>query len=193
MPAEQLANRIAAGINKSKRAVRNINFVGGEPAISLAYLSDVAVALFDELDEVPPLLLNTNGYLTTGSWKVAIDLFDIFVVDYKFGNDECAARIASIQEYTPVLKRGINFAATASKEVWIRHLLMPGHFDCCTRPVIDWLAESKLNVRVNLMPSFVAFDKGWQNLSTKQSARSKAYFLESSIRRKYWDGHIMPT
>jgi len=188
MPAEELANRIAVGIRKSKRDVRNINFVGGEPAVSLPYLCDVAVALFDELEQVPPLLLNTNGYLTPASWKVAAGLFDIFVVDLKFGSDSCAKQIAQIEDYSAVLRKGLKFAADHSEDVWVRHLLMPGHFDCCTRPVLDWLAETGLPVRVNVMPSFVAFDGRWQRLTAEQTAQSKSYFIQSTIEKKYWDG-----
>jgi putative pyruvate formate lyase activating enzyme len=70
-PAEALAELIAGDLAASKRPVKNINFVGGEPSISLPYLCDVGLALLRRLPAAPPFLLNTNGYLTMGALEAA--------------------------------------------------------------------------------------------------------------------------
>jgi putative pyruvate formate lyase activating enzyme len=41
------------------------------------------------------------------------------------------------------------------KRVLVRHLLMPGHFDCCTRPVLEWLAGLP-GVEVSLLTQYIA-------------------------------------
>jgi putative pyruvate formate lyase activating enzyme len=38
--------------------------------------------------------------------------------------------------------------------VVVRHLLMPGHFDCCTEPVLAWLA-ARPDLRVSLLTQYV--------------------------------------
>jgi hypothetical protein len=37
------------------------------------------------------------------------------------------------------------------EDLTIRHLVMPDHVECCTYPVIDWLAENMLAAPVNIM------------------------------------------
>ena len=39
-------------------------------------------------------------------------------------------------------------------ELIVRHLLMPGHVECCWRPVAEWLAENLPGVKVNLRAGF---------------------------------------
>jgi putative pyruvate formate lyase activating enzyme len=38
----------------------------------------------------------------------------------------------------------------------IRHLVLPNHFDCCSKPVLDWISENLDNskVRVNIMDQY---------------------------------------
>jgi putative pyruvate formate lyase activating enzyme len=36
----------------------------------------------------------------------------------------------------------------------VRHLLMPGHVECCWQPVAEWLASSLPAVKVNLRSGF---------------------------------------
>ncbi len=39
-------------------------------------------------------------------------------------------------------------------DVIVRHLVLPGHFDCCTEPVLNWLAENLPDARINVMGQF---------------------------------------
>jgi uncharacterized Fe-S radical SAM superfamily protein PflX len=39
--------------------------------------------------------------------------------------------------------------------VIVRHLLMPGHFDCCTAPALSWLATQP-TVQVSLLTQYLA-------------------------------------
>jgi len=36
----------------------------------------------------------------------------------------------------------------------IRHLVMPNHVECCTYPVLEWIAEYMPTVPVNVMAQF---------------------------------------
>ena len=48
-----------------------------------------------------------------------------------------------------------------SGEIIIRHLVMPGHIECCSKPILSWIAENLPNAVVNIMgqfrPEFHAF------------------------------------
>jgi putative pyruvate formate lyase activating enzyme len=36
----------------------------------------------------------------------------------------------------------------------IRHLVLPNHFECCTKPVLDWIAENCPRALVNVMGQY---------------------------------------
>ena len=39
-------------------------------------------------------------------------------------------------------------------ELIVRHLLMPGHYDCCWRPMAVWLAAELPHVKLSLRAAF---------------------------------------
>lgn len=191
MTAGALATALVADVWGTSRRVNNINFVGGEPAISLPYLAEVAIAVLEALPSAPDLLLNTNGYLTPGALHAAIDLFDVFVVDLKFGNDDCAAACGAATPYVSVLERNLSKLASSDREVWVRHLLMPGHIDCCTRPALECVSALPGHVRLNVMPAFVSFAPEWGSLSTDEATIARG--LVEALQRPgtCWDGKIL--
>jgi putative pyruvate formate lyase activating enzyme len=44
--------------------------------------------------------------------------------------------------------------ARQNSELIVRHLLMPGHIDCCWLPAAEWLAAELPGVKVNLRSGF---------------------------------------
>ena len=78
----------------------------------------------------------------------------LYIADFKFGNDECAKRLAGVGRYLEVVTRNLRIAAERTPMI-IRHLLMPGHVDCCFRPVVDWTAEHLPGVRFQLHTGYV--------------------------------------
>jgi len=40
------------------------------------------------------------------------------------------------------------------EDMTIRHLIMPEHVECCTRPVLEWIAENIPGVPVNVMDQY---------------------------------------
>ena len=65
--------------------------------------------------------------------------------------------MAGVPRYVEVVTR--NLLATADRLI-VRHLLLPGHFDCCYRRIVDWLAEhlpqAKFSVRDGFLPRWQA-------------------------------------
>jgi putative pyruvate formate lyase activating enzyme len=53
-----------------------------------------------------------------------------------------------------VVTRNLLHAAEAS-EVLVRHLVMPGHVECCLRPVARWVAERMPEATFTLMTGYV--------------------------------------
>jgi putative pyruvate formate lyase activating enzyme len=44
--------------------------------------------------------------------------------------------------------------AARHSELIVRHLLMPGHLECCWKPVANWLAAELPGVKTNLRAGF---------------------------------------
>lgn len=142
------AERLAELARRGRRAgARNLNLLGGEPAVNLPAL----LRLIAEADALPPIVWNTNLYCAADTLAATAGLVDVYLPDLKFGNADCAARLAGAADYWDVARRRLaELAAEHARRVILRHLVLPGHVDCCTRPVLEWLAEQAPTVRVSL-------------------------------------------
>ena len=183
--------RLARKVFPALGSARNINFVGGEPTIQLPWIARFARAL-EAQGPTPPLLCNTNGYLTPEALTLSLELFSIWVVDLKFGNDRCAQGVSNTDDYVAVLHRNLLALAEAGVELWVRHLVMPGHLSCCTAPVLSWLARHLPRARVNVMPAFVPFrhpnNDVWAELDGPDRERARDLLARSGVRRGFFDG-----
>lgn len=128
---------------------RTIMVLGGEPTIHLpAVLEFVSL-----LPETAKLVWKTNAHGSAQARELLDGLFDVWLADFKFGNDACAQRLAKTPDYFRVIEENLRWA-DAHSELIVRHLLMPGHVDCCWRPVAAWLAANLPGVKVNLRSGF---------------------------------------
>jgi putative pyruvate formate lyase activating enzyme len=48
----------------------------------------------------------------------------------------------------------LKLISTWGEDFTIRHLVMPEHVECCTRPVLEWIAETMPDVPVNIMDQY---------------------------------------
>lgn len=133
LTAEFFAEAVDWGI---AQGARNVQWVGGEPTIHLpAILRAMSVR-----DSLPPIVWKSDFYGTPEVFSLLDGVVDIYVADFKFGNDRCAQRIASVDDYVAIVTRNLRSAALQANLI-VRHLLLPGHFDCCFRPVVQWMQE----------------------------------------------------
>ena len=158
---ERIAEDAKAALN---RGARTIMFLGGEPTIHLPTALEIVAALPNEAT----LLWKTNAHGTAAARMLLEDIFDVWVADYKFGNDACAQRLAAVPDYQRVVRENLCWAARHSRLI-VRHLLMPGHVDCCWAPVAAWLAEELPAVSVNLRSGFWP---AWQSARHPELKRS---------------------
>jgi putative pyruvate formate lyase activating enzyme len=135
----------ASALTAKAGAARTVMILGGEPTIYVPQILELAAAL----PTSARLVLKTNAYLTGQARSLLAGVFDVCLADYKFGNDRCAERLAGIAGYQEPVRETLLWAADDS-ELIVRHLLMPGHVDCCWEPVADWLAGSLPGVKVSL-------------------------------------------
>lgn len=137
--------------NLQKQHVRNINFVGGDPTPNLHVILESFLHTTVNL----PMLWNSNMYLSELGMKLIVDVFDIWLPDMKYANNNCAKKYSKINNYWDVLQRNMQWIESmGSGEYIIRHLVMPGHVDCCSIPILDWIKEHLEKPLVNIMAQY---------------------------------------
>ena len=57
----------------------------------------------------------------------------------------------------------------------IRHLIMPNHVECCTKPVLEWIAKNMPEVPVNIMDQYHP-----DNLCDSESSKYRERFNDIS-------------
>jgi len=147
MDVEQLAAVIA---RRKKEGARTVNLLGGEPAVSVHGI----LKLLARLDASTVVVWNSNMYYNTIVDELTAGLIDICLADFKCGNADCASRLLGSADYVEVAKSNILRAVNHS-DVIIRHLVMPGHTDCCLEPILNWVAEKLPNVKLSLRGNYV--------------------------------------
>lgn len=143
---ELLAQRASAAL---ARGARSVMILGGEPTIHLTAALEIAAAM----PASATLVWKTNAHGSREARELLDGVFDVWLADYKFGNDDCAERLAKIQDYNAIVRENLLWANDHS-ELIVRHLLMPGHLDCCWRPVAEWLANELPGVKVSVRAGF---------------------------------------
>ena len=128
---------------------RTIMVLGGEPTIHLP----AALEFVSLLPETAKLIWKTDAHGSAQARELLDGMFDVWLADYKFGNDTCAQRLAKVPDYVRFVQENLRWAAGHS-ELIVRHLLMPGHVECCWKPVAEWLAAELPGVKVNLRSGF---------------------------------------
>ena len=92
-------------------------------------------------------------YCSIETMKLLTGIIDVYLTDFKYGNNECAKRLSKVDNYMKIVKRNHKIAHKAG-EMIIRHLVLPNHIDCCSKPIIKWIAENLPNATVNIMAQY---------------------------------------
>ena len=101
-----------------------------------------------------PMLWNSNFFITLESMKILRVLTDVWLPDFKFGPGRCAMVLAKTPWYWETVTRNLGLIAEWGEDYSIHHLVMPNHVQCCTYPVLEWIAEHVPAAPVNVMAQF---------------------------------------
>jgi len=132
--SQQLAARM---VQRQQEGARSICFIGGDPAPHIPFILDTLAVLGEAID--------------------------IYLPDFKFGPPitidgiarDCGQEIGGMPNYWPIVTQVLDKLYQKGKRLIVRHLLMPGHFECCTVPVLTWLAQ-RPNLEVSLLKQYLA-------------------------------------
>jgi len=132
------------------RGAKTLQWVGGEPTIHLPAILEA----MDGVEELPPVVWKSDFHFTPEALDLLTGVVDVFVADFKFGNDACAHRLSGINHYLSIVTRNL-LAAQSRGRLIVRHLLLPGHHECCWKPIAAWLAEHLPDVEVSIRGGFM--------------------------------------
>ncbi len=178
---EQLA---AAAWQLRMEGCHNINWVGGDPPIHLHTIVQAIALLaknqvnLEDLDYVSavkadfgrpllseemgryhgevnvPMLWNSNFFMSAETMRILRPLIDVWLPDFKFGNDRCSVFLARTPWYWETVSQNHQLVYDWGEDMVIRHLVMPNHVDCCTKPVLNWIAAHTPEALVNVMDQY---------------------------------------
>lgn len=134
---------------------RNVNFVTPTPH------THIILKILNALKVNVPVVWNSNMYYSHEIARLLEGVVDVYLGDFRYGNDECAMKYSNVPDYWRVVTRNFKTAYTRG-EILLRQLVLPGHIECCTRPVVQWTKEHIPKVRFNLMfqyrPNYRAYE-----------------------------------
>jgi len=159
-----------------KQGCRNVNMVGGDPTPNCW----LWLQTMREVDASIATVWNSNGYYSRETAELLAGFIDLYLLDFKYGNDECSTAISDAPGYWGACTHN-HLMANEYGELIIRVLVLPRHNDCCTRPILRWISENLGSwTRVNLMfqyrPEWRARERA--ELSRRLTRREREEALE---------------
>jgi putative pyruvate formate lyase activating enzyme len=140
------------------RGCRNANLVGGEPTPWLEQWLET----FNYVNINVPVVWNSNSYYSPETARLLAGFVDVYLLDFKYGSDGCAEKISGAPSYWEACTRN-HLEAKKHGELIIRILVLPSHLECCTKPIINWIArnlgiETRINVMFQYRPEWKAYE-----------------------------------
>ncbi|RMG30739.1 MAG: radical SAM protein [Methanobacteriota archaeon] len=162
----------------------NINFVGGDPIVHLHTIIEAISKLrLHMADQLPdrlrslqsdwwygyrpslkhadyqgmfnaPMLWNSNFFMSDEAMAILRTVMDVWLPDLKFYSKECARELSRTPWYFETVSKKIKQIYDWGESFSIRHLIMPNHVECCTKPILEWIASEVPNALVNIMDQY---------------------------------------
>ncbi len=111
-----------------------------------------------------PIVYNCGGYESIETLRLLEGIVDIYMPDFKYGDDEKALRYSKVSNYTSVAKRALQEMyrqvgplkienGVATRGVFVRHLIMPNDASSSEK-VLQFIASVSLDIPVNIMAQY---------------------------------------
>jgi putative pyruvate formate lyase activating enzyme len=142
---EELAKTVTKRFDQGSK---NLNLVGGDPTPNLLFI----LKLVKELEVPIPIVWNSNMYVTKSTISVLNEFVDLYLTDFKYGNNACGLRLSEVADYFDIVSRN---HALINGDIIIRHLVLPNHSECCSKPILRWIADNLgTDIYVNIMAQY---------------------------------------
>lgn len=135
----------------SSSSARTLSFIGGNPDNHIK----AAVETILHLEKEIPVVWNSNLYVNRNMLDYLDRLVEIYTIDLK-AYKKCGEVLCGPEDYFAVVSGNIRYLLRSQPYplVIIRHLMVPGHFECCTRPILHWIKTNAPHAMVNVMTGY---------------------------------------
>lgn len=171
---------------RRRQGSRNVNFVGGNPDQHSHTIIETLIHVKSNI----PVVWNSNMYHSLELANIIEDVVDVWLGDFKYGNDSCALKYSKAPRYMEVVTRNF-LRAKDNGELLIRHLVMPNHIECCTEKVVEWCSKNLgRSVRFNLMFQYYPTFKAWDYPEIARRLNFEEMKKSLMIARKWLDNLV---
>lgn len=144
-----------------------------------------------------PIIYNTNGYDSVEMLKLYDGVIDIYLPDFKYGNNEYARKYSYVDDYFEKTKAAIKemFRQVGDKLIYegnvvvrgliIRHLVLPNDL-AESEKVFQFIAEElSPNVHISLMSQYYPTNKAYKEILLNRTLRISEYEKAIELMDKY--------
>ena len=185
--AEYTPMALAAEVDALRfHGCRNANLVGGDPTPWLLQW----LQTFQHVTANVPIVWNSNTYYSPETAQLLAGFADVYLLDFKYGPGDCAEKISEAPDYWNVCAAN-HLEAKRHGELIVRVLVLPGHLECCTEPILNWIsnnlgADTRVNVMFQYRPEWRAREIPELRRPLSKSEKEKAVELaEKAGLRNY--------
>jgi putative pyruvate formate lyase activating enzyme len=134
------------------KAARSISFIGGNPDESICAILRFLKGAPSRFNK--PIVWNSNGYAAKIIYKLLSGIVDAYIPDVKFYGEACSRELTGSSNYFEMFKTGIEEMERQNVPIFVRILVLPGHMECCHKPLINHIARYRESIKLNVMDQY---------------------------------------
>lgn len=143
-----------------------------------------------------PIIYNTNGYDSVEMLKLYKDVIDIYLPDFKYGNNEYGRRYSKVPDYFDIAKLAIKemYEQVGSDLVYennvvvrgliIRHLVLPNDL-ADSEEVFKFISQLDPKIHISLMAQYFPTNRAEKNILMNRTIRHSEFDRVTELLRKY--------
>lgn len=166
----------------------------GASNINLVTPSHYAMKIKQALDIYKPnipIVYNSSGYDSLEELEILKDYIDVYLVDFKYWDNELSFRLSKAYDYREVTQKAIlkmkeykpnNIydGELINSGVIIRHMILPNHIED-SKKILEWISKNISNPCVSLMGQYTPM----YNANEYKDISRKLKPLEYKVVEKY--------
>ena len=143
-----------------------------------------------------PITYNTNGYDSVEVLKLYKDVIDIYLPDFKYGNNDYGRRYSKVPDYFDKVKLAVTemYKQVGSELVYkngvvvrgliIRHLVLPNGL-ADSEEVFRFIKELDPKIHISLMAQYYPTNRAERNILLNRSVRYSEFERVTQLLDKY--------
>jgi putative pyruvate formate lyase activating enzyme len=143
-----------------------------------------------------PIIYNTNGYDSVEVLKLYSDVIDIYLPDFKYGNNDYGRRYSKVPDYFDNCRLAIKemYEQVGSELVYengivvrgliIRHLVLPNSL-ADSEEVFKFISELAPKIHISLMAQYYPTNRAEKNILLNRAIRHSEFDRVTDLLHKY--------